>query len=29
VGNTPIGGAFPGPPEEVLKKAGVEQTVKE
>lgn len=28
VGNTPIGGAFPGPPEEVLKQAGVEQTVK-
>ena len=28
VGNTPIGGPFPGPPEEVLKKAGVKQTVK-
>lgn len=26
-GNMPIGGAFPGPPEEVLKQAGVEQTV--
>jgi hypothetical protein len=27
-GNVPIGGPFPGPPEEVLKQAGVEQTVK-
>ena len=27
VGNMPIGGSFPGPPEEVLKQAGVEQTV--
>lgn len=27
VGNAPYGGPFKGPPEEVLKKAGVEQTV--
>ncbi|MFT6179331.1 MAG: hypothetical protein ACI9NQ_000924 [Paracoccaceae bacterium] len=27
-GNLPIGGPFPGPPEEVLKQAGLEQTVK-
>jgi hypothetical protein len=27
VGNTPYGGPFKGPPEEVLKKAGVQQTV--
>lgn len=29
VGNSPYGGPFKGPPEEVLKKAGVEQTVDE